>query len=88
MRDYFATADARELMNQAVPTIATYLSASIRAIDAQLGDGYAALNPELLGAFLQAAASDFNAASLSKALGGLSNELEHIASSLSALGDQ
>ena len=48
------------LMRQAAATAAEYLDAAIREIDAALGMGYAAKHPELVAAFMQTAASDFD----------------------------
>ncbi len=49
------------LMEQAPMTVAGYLRAAIREIDSQFGDGYAASNPALVGAFVQACADDYAA---------------------------
>lgn len=64
-----------ELMRQAAPTIAEYLRSAIEHIDAQLGDGYAKAHPELLGAFIRAAALDFHAGILSEALSDAAYEI-------------
>lgn len=62
------TASAETLMRQAGDTAAEYLNAAVRHIDAKFGAGYAERNPALVGAFMQAAASDY-AASLAAAVG-------------------
>ena len=41
---------------EATRTVAAYLAHARAAIDAELGEGYAASNPELVAAFLQASA--------------------------------
>ena len=48
------------LMNQAGPTAAVYLRAAVDAIDEKFGEGYAAKHPELVGAFMQVCAQDFD----------------------------
>ena len=63
------TANATELMEQASMTADAYLRQAIERIDSHLGKGYAAQHPELIGAFMQTAAIDFGAATLSKVIG-------------------
>ena len=46
-------------MRQAAPTVAVYLHDAVKLIDTEFGDGYARLNPQLVGAFIQAAATDY-----------------------------
>ncbi|KAE9648084.1 hypothetical protein EJA70_02870 [Pseudomonas sp. PB103] len=53
------TASYDTLVEQAPDTAGRYLRAAIRQIDAELGDGYAAKNPQLIAAFIKAAATDF-----------------------------
>lgn len=73
-----------------------HLKAAKAAIDAEYGEGYAAANPALVGAFMQAASAVFSAAGvesvLSIQLSGLDEELQNIAGELefgvkSALAD-
>ncbi len=91
----YPTADATTLMGQATMTVHDYLHHAKAAIDKIFGEGYAALHPELVGAYIQAAASDFNAAILAKAVGaglaelcqvvsGSSNQLMGIENTLSS----
>lgn len=47
------------LMRQASMTVDVYLSEAVERIDRRFGDGYAAKNPALVGAFIQAASMDF-----------------------------
>jgi len=67
MSDYI-TASFDQLLDQAPSTAAIYLRAAKREIDLVFGDGYAALNPALVAAFIHAAASDMNTATGSKVL--------------------
>lgn len=60
--------NATGLVLQAPQTVAGYLRHAITSIDGELGDGYAARNPSLIGAFIIAAASDFNACCLAQQL--------------------
>lgn len=55
-------------MEQAVTTAAYYMDGAIRHIDEKFGKGYAAKHPELVGAFMQACAADFDTTSQVKAL--------------------
>lgn len=60
------------LMRQAPMTIEVYLLEAVKIIDEQFGSGYAKKNPELVGSFIQACASDFQA-------GFLGGEIEKLA---------
>ncbi|KGK24271.1 hypothetical protein [Pseudomonas plecoglossicida] len=62
------TADYGTLMRQAGMTATDYMIDAVDAIDRQFGEGYAKKHPELVGAFIQTAAADFNAACLSVAI--------------------
>lgn len=83
------TANAETLLRQASMTADEYLSEAIRRIDGRLGKGYAEKHPELIGAFMAAAASDF-ATSISTAvrqddsmnLAAISDSLDRIASAI------
>ena len=50
-------------MRQAWMTASEYLQHAIVEIDKELGDGYAAKHPELITAFIQVAAMDFQTSS-------------------------
>lgn len=71
------TASAETLLEQASMTATTYFKQAIGRIDAEFGSGYAAKHPELVGAFMQTAASDLQTATLTQAIQeltlGLSN---------------
>jgi len=58
------TAGWHTLLRQAPMTADTYMGAAVKYIDEQFGDGYAAKHPELVGAFMQTCASDFNTAAV------------------------
>lgn len=62
------TADYSTLMRQAGMTAAVYMSDAIDEIDRAFGKGYAKGHPELVGAFMQTAASDYHAACLAVAI--------------------
>jgi len=51
--------DYSGLMRQASMTAHTYMSQAISRIDADLGKGYAAKHPKLIGVFMQVSATDF-----------------------------
>ncbi len=61
-------ADATTLMDQAAPTITTYLRVAAEAIDGEFGEGFSDKHPELVGAFIQAASLDYVGSLLSKAV--------------------
>jgi len=86
------TASAETLVQQAPATVAGYLNAARRHIDEQFGDGYAAKHPELVAAFVQACAQDFDtaisAATRQAAAGSLtciSDSLDRVATAISEL---
>jgi hypothetical protein len=56
------TADNTTLMRQAPMTANEYFCEAIKFIDDRFDDGYAQAHPEFVGAFMQAAAQDFNTA--------------------------
>lgn len=51
---------AVELTNQAASAAAIYMQAAVHGIDEQFGNGYAKQHPELVAAFMQVAADDFD----------------------------
>ncbi len=55
------SATPETLMKQAAQTAKVYLIAAIEAIDSQFGENYAKAHPELVAAFMHAAASDYAA---------------------------
>jgi hypothetical protein len=79
------TDNAETLMRQAWKTASEYMLHGIDEIDRLLGDGYAKDHPELLGAFIRAAASDFNHMTLARNLG---NAIETLARNVEGLGDK
>lgn len=71
------TASAETLMKQAGMTAAVYLDAAIEAIDSRSGHGYSEKHPELVGAFMHAAALDYAAAAITSALQDLAEAHEN-----------
>ena len=59
-------ASSDTLMRQAPATADVYLGQAIEMIDARLGKGYAKAHPELVGAFVQAAAADMSGALIAR----------------------
>jgi hypothetical protein len=54
------SASFHTLMEQASMTADVYLGEAVERIDRQFGAGYAAKNPALVGAFIQACSDDFS----------------------------
>ena len=71
--DYNRTIDAGNatLLRQAPMTADEYLHSAIDCIDERLGKGYAKQHPELIGAFMQAAAIDLGTAVIARAIESL-----------------
>jgi hypothetical protein len=65
-----------DLMRQASYTADTYLGEAIKSIDGRLGAGYACNHPELIGAFMQAAALDYQASFLHNALQAIATSID------------
>jgi len=85
------SAKAETLLDQASMTAGEYLAKAVRAIDAQFGEGYAAQNPALVGAFMAAAAQDFHTAMTvaqnqrqEGALNAISDSLDRVARAIEA----
>lgn len=64
-----------DLMKQASDTANEYMLAAIRMIDRKFGDNYANLHPELIAAFMQAAATDYQTSQLQRSLEGIMDAL-------------
>ena len=62
-------ADFQTLVNIAPVTIGKYMWEAIDYIDTSFGKGYAAKNPQLVAAFIQACNHDFIAAAFLKEVG-------------------
>ena len=62
-----------------------HLRAAKAAIDAEYGEGYAAANPALVGAFMQTAATAFNALAVG---GALRDRLSLVAEEVSKISDE
>ena len=82
----YVEASFETLRQQAPEMVASYLRQAKKEIDLTFGDGYAAKNPALVAAVIQAAASDMGSATLSKVVGHalqeISDAIEQVASSL------
>lgn len=65
------------MMQDACDTARHYLIHAVSAIDARLGEGYAAKHPELINGFMQAAALDYQASSFHQALGFVGGDLSY-----------
>jgi len=61
--------DFSGLMDDAALTAHSFLSRAIRAIDEDLGEGYAKEHPELIGAFMMTASIEDAATIIAKVLG-------------------
>jgi len=85
---YEVTADAGTLMRQAGETAGVYLHAAKEEIDMLFGDGYAVRHPELIGAFIQAAALDFQAAQINIAAQLIADALNALAGDMLTVGNQ
>lgn len=81
----FVEASFDTLLSQASETAATYMRTAQREVDTQFGAGYAAKHPELVIAFMQIAASDFNTSSTAKVFGA---SMQRISASLSEIADR
>ena len=73
------------LMNQATMTANEYMCDAVGRIDALFHEGYAAKNPALVGAFMQAAAHDFCGAIMAE---NLLCGLEQIAQSIELIAQR
>ena len=78
------TADHTTLMRQAPMTAHEYFHAAIKTIDDRFGDGYAQAHPELVAAFMQTAARDFQTAITAQTM---QDAAEQISESLRARSD-
>lgn len=79
--------DAGFLMKQAADTAGSYMARASAAIDESFGEGYAAAHPELVGAFMQAAAADFQAMWIGQRLEALEDALRDVVADL-PVGDE
>lgn len=75
------TADDDTLLRQAPMTAGFYLSEAISAIDTHFGKGYAQRNPQLVGEFIRASATDFHTCMSVKTMEAVAEALEDIATS-------
>jgi hypothetical protein len=64
------------LMRQASMTATEYLDAAIDNIDFRFGPGFSREHPELVVAFVQAAAADFGASIIARAIEGVIDTID------------
>ena len=69
-------ADFQTLVNGASVTIGKYMWEAIDYIDTSFGKGYAAKNPQLVAAFIQACTQDFNNAAFLKEVGEIVHDFK------------
>lgn len=62
------TADEHKLMQDGADTAHYYMHKAIESIDDKFGEGYAKEHPELIGAFMQTAATDYQGTIIAKYL--------------------
>lgn len=74
--------DAGFLMKQSADTAGSYMARARAAIDESFGEGYAAAHPELVGAFMQAAAADFQAMWIGQRLEALEEAVRDVVADL------
>lgn len=86
------TASPQTLMDQAPKTVVGYMQDAVRYIDSEFGEGYAAKNPALVAAFIQACAQDFHtsiSAAVSQSLGAsvncVSDSIDRVATAVAEL---
>jgi hypothetical protein len=75
------TAAADVLLEQASMTTDQYLAAAVDSIDKRFGKGFAEKHPELLGAFINASARDFQTTMTVQALQELAKRVEGLETS-------
>src|SRR5471032_2116939 len=81
-----ATADYETLMRQAPDAMDVYLSAAVRSIDKQFGEGYARENAVLVAAYIQGCAKDFGCLATIGAIHEASNALSYALQSTGLAG--
>lgn len=67
--------DWKKIMEDGSDAAVSYLVQAVKAIDEKFGDGYAKQHPELVGAFMKAAATDSQGIQIAKAIQELAEEL-------------
>jgi hypothetical protein len=65
-------------LDQASMTASTYMGEAKRHIDQEFGDHFAIQHPELVAAFMQTAASDFQSCSIAVAADKLSDAIRSL----------
>jgi len=85
--DDIVTGSNHTLMKQASDTAEIYLERAIRAIDEQLGKGFAEGHPELVVGFMQASATDYQASITARSLEKIANAIAGNTCALDRIGD-
>lgn len=70
------TKEGMELVNDCMDTAEEYFLHAIRIIDNKFGNGYAKDHPELIGAFMQTSAKEYNTCFTIQAIQALNGTLE------------
>ena len=73
-------ASAEKLMEQAIYTADEYMHSAVNLIDKMFGNGYAKEHPELISAFMQTAAKDYQAQNILKGLETVADKIDRLAS--------
>ena len=68
-------------------TVSDYMTAAVKMIDRELGEGYAAKNPGLIGVLVKAMAMDFNTTSQSEDLYDIAGSIDLLALEIKFLKD-
>jgi hypothetical protein len=85
MRGRSVTASPEELLRQGSMSAHEHFHAAIKSIDNKFGDGYSAKHPELIGAFINAAALNCHSSSSQQAI---QDATDVIADAIRSLKDQ
>jgi len=74
--------DSQELMEQAPSTVLHYMDAAVKWIDKTFGEGYAKQHPKLVGSFICACATDFQAGVIAREVHILSDRLHGVSEAI------
>jgi hypothetical protein len=78
---------ARHLIKEAPNAAAEYMRAAVKEIDSQFGKGYAANNPILVAAFMQAAAADMHAATVGYVFGEINDFIADVGNDVRSIAN-
>jgi hypothetical protein len=79
---------AELLMRQASKTANVYMLDAVEDIDAKFGEGYAKAHPELVGAYMRAAAADFAATFQHDVIEYVSNAIDRLTDAVEKVEDR